>query len=484
MHPSRLGCLTPMGLIAGLLTALAIGGVAFARGGVLYSPGALNAQAGEPLGGVTSHAETGGECKACHTPPWSRETMADRCVTCHADVGAQMREVASLHGSIAHRNPGLRCSHCHPDHRGPTAPLTVATAADFPHEAVGFSLVGHQFKVAREAFICADCHPQSVTTFDPLDCQACHQQMDAIFAQAHALNYGMDCLSCHDGVDRFGKAFTHDGFAFRLEGKHAQVHCVHCHTNARSVTDFAAAPADCASCHAPDDPHAGRFGADCAACHTPAGWEPALFDHNLAAFKLEGAHASVDCKDCHKNNIYKGTPADCYSCHASDDEHGGRFGTDCAACHTPSDWENATFDHARTNFPLTGAHLQVDCGRCHRNDQFAGTPSACVACHADPVFHLGLFGTDCASCHSTIAWRPAVFTGRHTFPLNHGEGGTVACATCHPSSFTAYTCYGCHEHTEANVRSKHREEGIQNFQNCVECHPTGSEHEGGEGEDD
>lgn len=48
------------------------------------------------------------------------------------------------------------------------------------------------------------------------------------------------------------------------------------------------------------------------------------------------------------------------------------------------------------------------------------------------------------------------------------------------------TCYGCHEHTPANVRGKHIEEGIQNFENCVECHrsadgePAGNgSHEGG-----
>ncbi len=418
MRTSRFGCLTPTGVIAALITALVIAGVAFVQGGALYSPGPLNAQTGRSLGGVTSHAETGGNCKACHVAPWSRERMADRCVTCHADVSAQMMEVASLHGAISHRNPDLGCAHCHPDHRGPDAPLTIATAADFPHEALGFSLNGHRLKVTREAFLCSDCHPQSVTVFDPLSCQSCHEQYDAVFAKAHLINYGADCLACHDGVDRFGKAFTHDGFPFRLEGKHAQVNCVHCHADSRALTDFASAPMDCFSCHRRDDPHDGRFGADCGACHTPSAWQPALFDHALGAF------------------------------------------------------------------PLTGAHQQVDCEKCHTNDQFAGTPSACVGCHADPPFHAGLFGADCAACHSTNAWRPATFSGQHTFPLDHGESGTVSCATCHPNTFTAYTCYGCHEHNEADVRSEHLEEGIANFQNCMECHPTGREHESGERDED
>ncbi|MFZ5856906.1 MAG: cytochrome c3 family protein [Chloroflexota bacterium] len=484
MHNSRLGCFTLTGIIAALITAVIIAVVAFTQGGVLYSPGALNAQSGEILGGVTSHAETGGDCKACHVAPWGSLSMADRCTTCHADVAVQMREVASLHGAMKNKNPTLNCAPCHPDHRGADASLTVATTADFPHESLGYSLIGHQFKVTREAFVCSDCHADDITTFNPTACADCHRQMDAAFTTAHETSWGSDCLSCHDGVDTYGNDFDHNKFAFPLMGRHVEISCYDCHTNAHTITDLQAAPQDCASCHLEDDAHAGRFGADCAACHSSDDWLPARFDHNLSAFKLEGEHTEADCEDCHKNNVYQGTPSDCYSCHAQDDEHGGKFGTDCAACHTPSGWEAATFDHSRSNFPLTGAHQQIDCEKCHVNAQFAGTPTTCVACHADPVFHAGLFGTDCASCHTTTAWSPATFNGQHTFPLDHGESGMVSCATCHPSSFTTYTCYGCHEHNEAEVRSEHLDEGISNFQNCMECHPTGNEHEGGGGGDD
>jgi hypothetical protein len=43
-----------------------------------------------------------------------------------------------------------------------------------------------------------------------------------------------------------------------------------------------------------------------------------------------------------------------------------------------------------------------------------------------------------------------------------------------------YTCYGCHEHSRSEVESEHREEGIGNLSNCVRCHPTGREEEGGD----
>ena len=43
--------------------------------------------------------------------------------------------------------------------------------------------------------------------------------------------------------------------------------------------------------------------------------------------------------------------------------------------------------------------------------------------------------------------------------------------TCHTGNdYSRYTCYGCHEHTPAKIRSEHQEEGIRDFENCVECH--------------
>jgi len=121
MRTNRLGCLTGTGILAALITALAIAGYAYARGEQLYNPGPLSAQAGEMLGGVISHAQIAGDCKACHTAPWESAVMADRCAVCHTDIAAQMKEVASMHGTMLHDNPQLGCRHCHPEHRGANA---------------------------------------------------------------------------------------------------------------------------------------------------------------------------------------------------------------------------------------------------------------------------------------------------------------------------------------------------------------------------
>ncbi len=58
------------------------------------------------------------------------------------------------------------------------------------------------------------------------------------------------------------------------------------------------------------------------------------------------------------------------------------FPQDCTVCHNTVQWKGAHFDHnGATKFPLTGAHISVNCSQCHLNNRFAGTPSDCIACH-------------------------------------------------------------------------------------------------------
>lgn len=447
MRSNRLGCMTGTGLIAALITALIIAGYAYASGGLMYNPGPLNAQSGETLGGVTSHAEIAGNCGACHTAPWDSAVMGDRCAVCHADIAGQMKEVASMHGSILHNNPNLGCRHCHPEHRGAAAKLTELGDATFPHELVGFSLNAHQLTSAREPFNCQDCHADDISKFDPNTCDACHRQMDVAFMTAHTLAYGTACLDCHDGVDRFGTGFDHNKFSFQIKGRHVGLACDKCHYSAHGLGDFPVTLEDCYSCHQKDEPHGGRFGFSCADCHTEAGWTPAKFDHNLSSFKLEGQHQEVPCESCHINKVFQGTPTDCYACHKQDDAHAGQYGSDCSICHNPASWDNVHFDHNTTKFPLTGGHANVPCQSCHSSGQFAGLSTACASCHADPAFHAGMFGLDCASCHTVDNWS-AKYNGPHPgiadeggSGVNHGGGG---CRSCHTQTLSTATCTQCH----------------------------------------
>ena len=492
-NTNRLGCLSGTGILAAVITSLVIVGYVYARGGLLYNPGPLNAQSGETLGGVTSHAEIGGDCKACHTAPWDSARMEDRCIDCHGGIAVQMQDVATMHGSMLTDQPDLRCRFCHPEHRVADAKLTELGDLSFPHEVVGFSVSGHKLKVTREAFVCSDCHADDISFFDLQTCDTCHRQMDLGFVTAHTLSYGSACLDCHDGVDSLVTIFNHNKFEFKIAGEHDGLDCAKCHTGARKIADFKTTMQDCYSCHRNDDPHDGRFGQDCGVCHSVDGWQPAKFDHNLSAFKLEGEHAETRCEECHLNGAYKGTPMDCHSCHQQDDEHGGQFGTDCAACHTPTDWENVAFGHDMASFPtltcyschqqddthngqygrdcavchlntsdwkdanfnhnlsrfrLTGRHIGVACERCHSSGQFAGLSTACASCHGDPVFHSGMFGLDCAACHTTNNWF-APYNGSHPGIADEGGRGVnhggASCRDCHTQTLHTATCTACHD---------------------------------------
>ncbi len=70
MEKKPYGCLTVPGLVTALLTVLVVVVVGQVHGGVLFSPGPLNAQSGAMLGSVTSHAELSGRCTACHAYFW------------------------------------------------------------------------------------------------------------------------------------------------------------------------------------------------------------------------------------------------------------------------------------------------------------------------------------------------------------------------------------------------------------------------------
>jgi len=99
-------------------------------------------------------------------------------------------------------------------------------------------------------------------------------------------------------------------------------------------------------------------------------------------------------------------------------------------------------------------------------------PHECRACHEEPDVHAERFGLNCSRCHNLQAWKPALLT-RHVFFLDHGHEGKIACQTCHTESYAANTCYGCHDHTLADMQAVHLAEGIEELEPCATCHPTG-----------
>ena len=119
----------------------------------------------------------------------------------------------------------------------------------------------------------------------------------------------------------------------------------------------------------------------------------------------------------------------------------------------------------------------IENGLTYLETEEGDDPHQCYACHEEPEMHADLFGINCARCHNTIAWTPAVLT-RHDFLLDHGGLGEVDCKTCHPSNYQSYDCYGCHEiHQPAEMETAHLAEGITQYEDCGRCHPTGVEGE-------
>jgi mono/diheme cytochrome c family protein len=104
-------------------------------------------------------------------------------------------------------------------------------------------------------------------------------------------------------------------------------------------------------------------------------------------------------------------------------------------------------------------------------------PHECRACHDEPSVHAEVFGLNCSRCHTLDAWEPA-FLLRHTFLLDHGGDGEVACQTCHTENYAANTCYECHDHQPDEMQEVHEAEGLVEYADCAACHPTGVEGEG------
>jgi len=280
-----------------------------------------------------------------------------------------------------------------------------------------------------------------------------------------------------------GGVRSHAALADRCSACHATIEsgltmeslCLGCHTDVRSQIDRRL-------------PLHGRLTdvESCRKCHTEhRGSQATLtdfahFDHDVTAFPLTGKHQFATCSACHKDQVYKGTPQSCAACHAEPPVHVGRFGTNCAKCHSTVTWKNAnlaSFNHDLAAFKLTGAHRTTACAACHKDQHFRGTPQSCVACHAEPKVHLRRFGTDCMKCHSTATWKGATITAEfHKFPIFHGGGKNRGeCATCHaqPNDYRTYTCYGCHRHEPEKTAEKHLKWNIVELQACAKCHPTG-----------
>ena len=234
-------------------------------------------------------------------------------------------------------------------------------------------------------------------------------------------------------------------------------------------------------------------GLECTTCHTTEGWTPVrrdmAFDHGSTDFPLEGMHATVPCASCHLDDRFdepKADAAECQTCHL--DVHLDAFAQPCVACHTTDSFHDLpTFEvHARTTFPLTGAHLQVSCESCHQNEQrgpFSQVDGDCITCHQEayvtaPEIDHDLLGfpEDCTQCHNTLAWASTPQFQHDLFANGFqllGAHEPAPCTGCHivPGFQTYHSpmdqddCIACHT---VEFNSEHGNEGYPTT--CLLCH--------------
>ncbi len=496
-----------------LISLLAVAGIVFKDLG-RTAPGPL-AKAHENV----SELSGWNSCQQCHGGWFGN--MSASCLACHEVIQKQIDDLRGLHGRLNEATQ-QQCALCHSDHHGEGfrmvnrqsfAQAGFPSQSEFKHDVIGYAMRGKHLEQE-----CQKCHAnaevevlaEGATRFLGLDknCVSCHEDK-------HEGKMKLACASCH-GQEAFDKldSATH-GRHLELSGSHATISCRECHAkeSLHSLETLGGGRSTlrrfCQDCH--DSPHSRTFLTGnalrsgmpekqaCQVCHSAAHESFAPEDisitaeqHALAGFPLREPHDKQACQDCHSstNEDWKARhpgrkPGDCRSCH--EDPHGGQFDKDhtglgsCLDCHERTHFEPTAFDldkHAETAFPLTGKHVDNECGDCHEKPgenqprSFQGTSTQCDACHEDS--HDGFFANklkgrtlpkhgSCEICHATQG-----FSEEKDF--DHGAWTGFRLEGSHAQE----DCVACHERKdepdEGGRTFGRIAERYGAFKGCITCH--------------
>lgn len=187
-------------------------------------------------------------------------------------------------------------------------------------------------------------------------------------------------------------------------------------------------------------------------------------------------HAKLeqDCAKCHVRFNKAAQDGLCLDCHKETraDVRGkqgyhGRLKIDsCRSCHTDhkgrdvniAAFDPKTFDHAKTDFALQGAHGRVECKSCHlAGKKYREAPGACHDCHRKDDKHKGGLGVLCADCHTQATWKDARFDHAKTHFALVGKHVRTACKDCHANNVykgAPTTCAACHRKDDKQHRGR------------------------------
>ncbi len=328
-------------------------------------------------------------CVKCH--PMEKKNDQDfqrfagvgfaNCTDCHKDV---------------HDNKfGNDCKKCHSEESF----HQISGIKSFDHSKTNFPLVGK-----HQSLDCKKCHIGKLTASIRHNfCSDCHK--DYHNGQFTAQNPKSDCKDCHDNNSYKETSFTierHNKGSFKLEGAHLATPCFACH-KITGNWKFRDIGKKCVDCH--KNIHENKIGEKyipegrCDQCHRTSRWSEITFDHKKTNFELLGKHTKQTCRDCHFRKNEEKVPeqkfaelkGNCEECHT--DIHQKQFETngitDCKACHGFENWKAERFDHNKTRFKLEGGHKDVECRKCHLQNnsgkvpfiQYKHTQMLCSDCH-------------------------------------------------------------------------------------------------------
>jgi len=183
----------------------------------------------------------GVDCKKCHTERYTVAIDFSACKNCHKDYHS---------GEFVKDGMSPDCDKCHALDQGFN--VTLFTAEN--HQATRFPL-----EESHAATPCSACHmneqkekSEKKWTFRNLGvaCAECHENPHGNRFEREGVT---SCERCHDAKSWFPGKFNHDETAFKLEGKHAEIECLACHTtyteNGKTKVEYKIEKFECVDCH-------------------------------------------------------------------------------------------------------------------------------------------------------------------------------------------------------------------------------------------
>ncbi len=222
---------------------------------------------------------------------------------------------------------------------------------------------------------------------------------------------------------------------------------------------------------------------------TPVGAQ-SIVERLITPGPLSSAHARLEsrCDSCHTSFRKEAQDAKCTSCHsgiggdiASRTRFHGKFTPArtgaCKSCHSEHKGrgsalirlDRASFNHALTDYSLTGGHARATCSGCHgTGSNYRGVSRECAACHSRNDPHRGQLGRSCQNCHTTVAWKQVQgFDHSRTGFALTGAHRQATCISCHAGQRwkgLTTNCIACHARNDAHKGSRGT--------NCAGCHST------------